>query len=122
MAKEVADAETGTVTRRQRQTMEAEKKQMKEVKETGRGRGSKYNRGNKEASKGRGNEYNRGSRNEYNRGSYLEEETNIKEKDRGRTLITGRATEAVEAEPRLLLQRSSCYSENLLHSRVLHIT
>ena len=45
MAKEVADAETGTVTRRQRQTMEAAKKQMKEVKEIGRGRGSEYNRG-----------------------------------------------------------------------------
>ena len=39
MAKEAVDAETGTVTRRQRQIMEA-KKQMNEAKETSRG--SKY--------------------------------------------------------------------------------
>ena len=38
MAKEVEDAEIGTITRRERQTMEAAKKQLNEAKETYRGR------------------------------------------------------------------------------------
>ena len=50
MEKEVAKRETGKGSSEYRDravimAMEAAKKQMKEVKETGRGRGSKYNRG-----------------------------------------------------------------------------